>query len=114
MFDRIVCIDYGYFRELDGEWYSVRPGPFTIKMPFIHEHLAASDSPLYDLRKHYNSVSDYFDEWIVVDCDEDYQDITLIHLRKKFRVCSAKRLATGTSPPRRNWSTPPKSRWTAI
>ena len=161
MFDRIVCIDYGYFRELDGEWYSVRPGPFCIKMPLhlvknnlddrgfeydfsqeieakimdymltnfvadyedfqiclsdagitpehIHKQLLGSDYPLYALCKHYSNVADFFDDWIAVDCDEDYQDITSIHLRKKFQMQSVKRLAIGTSLLRRNLSACEKS-----
>lgn len=146
MFDRIVGVDYGYLRELDGEWYSINPGPFCVKMPLrlvgnhldergfkydfwrevdakiteymltdfvaenedfraylvdagidpthIREHLKGSDYPLYDLDKHYSNVSNYFDEWIVVDCDADYQEVTSIHLRKK--VPDAQRQETCT------------------
>lgn len=33
IFSRIVFIDYGYFYDLDGQWYEVFPGRFRIKIP---------------------------------------------------------------------------------
>lgn len=135
MFSRICFVDYGYLRELDGEWYSVNPGPFRVKMPLglvgnhldergfeysffrevekkilkymmteyyeeneefrqhlaglslqpekIYEDLSVYECPLYDLYDKYPKVFEFFDDWIVVDCDENYQDITAIYLRKQ-------------------------------
>ncbi len=41
IFSRIAFVDYGYFYDLDNEWYYIIPGPFRIKikMGYIHYHL---------------------------------------------------------------------------
>ena len=135
MFSKIAFIDYGYFRELDGEWYYVIPGPFRVKIPLflirnnldddafefaylstveqkigefifneyldidsafraylsdlsvnvekVKKAILDSDDPLYELYEHYKNIFNYFDDWIVVDCDENYQKITNIYMNPK-------------------------------
>lgn len=133
IFSRIAFIDYGYFYDLDQEWYYVWPGPFRIKMPLglihnnlderyyefdflkklqkdilhyiYHEHgekdeefkdiltgrdidkeyqeLAESDHPIYDFWKKYRNIFSYFDDWIVIRCDEECKKVTEIVMRKK-------------------------------
>lgn len=41
IFSKIVFIDYGYFYDLDHQWYYIIPGPFRIKIPLelIENHL---------------------------------------------------------------------------
>lgn len=45
IFSKIVFIDYGYFYDLDEEWYYIIPGPFRIKIPFwvVEAHLDEND-----------------------------------------------------------------------
>lgn len=136
IFSKIAFIDYGYFYDLDNEWYYILPGPFRIKirMGYIHYHLdesgyefdelkniqkrvaeyilndyyssdidfqniinekypagideirkniMAADDPCYNIWEEYNSIYDYFDDWVVIDVDEEYQNITGIKMRKK-------------------------------
>lgn len=33
IFSKILFIDYGYFYDIDQQWYYVKPGPFRIKIP---------------------------------------------------------------------------------
>lgn len=33
IFSKIAFVDYGYFYDLDQQWYYIFPGPFRIKMP---------------------------------------------------------------------------------
>lgn len=152
MFSQIAFIDYGYFREPDGDWYYVIPSPFRVKIPLflVYNHLdddlfefvylsavqheigkfifdkypdadpdflpylsdlginaeevkkaiLDSDYPLHELYELHRPVFNYFDDWIVVDCDENYQEITNIYMRP--RAPEAERLETC------DWYTPNK------
>lgn len=76
MFDRIVCIDYGYFRELDGEWYSVRPGPFCIKMP------------LHLVKNHLDDCGFEYDFFRATEAKiMDYMLTDFVAEHEDFRVC---------------------------
>lgn len=132
IFSKIHFVNYGYFYDLDQEWYYIVPGPFRIKIPlqliannvdgsnrefaflkkierliieyiFIHypkldsefqEFLAGMDAdkifncicsdrfPIGYLFDNHRKIFSYFDDWIVVKCDEEYKDITSIIMKK--------------------------------
>ncbi|MBQ8942407.1 MAG: hypothetical protein IJ062_11280 [Firmicutes bacterium] len=122
IFSRIAFIDYGYFYDLDNQWYYIVPGPFRIKIPLgylienverdkyefdyinqveknlithiftdfikkdrafeelvktknipteVYKVLSLSDNPIYDLFRKYKYIYEYFDDWIVVEPNEN-------------------------------------------
>lgn len=133
IFSKIVFIDYGYFYDLDCEWYYIKPGPFRIKIPLalihnnlddddyefdflsklekdilhylfydygktdeyfnkvldkkdvdgIYGELLDSEHSIYDFWEKYREIFSYFDDWIVIRCDDNYEQVTDIVMRKK-------------------------------
>ncbi len=136
IFSKIMFVDYGYFYDIDENWYYINPREFNVKIPLelIHENLneeyfefdfldevkdkilryifgeyMESDPEFkqylenegysipkilddikennklstYLLYKKYKPIVDYFDEWIKVDSNEKYSDISKIYVKKK-------------------------------
>lgn len=132
IFSKIAFIDYGYFYDIDNQWYYVIPGPFRIKVPLkliennlderdyefdfrdqlenlivnyildnptepvntlIKEHntsngeilteLSKDDYPVYKMFDKYRWLFDYFDDWIVVECDSNFKDVTGFKMKSK-------------------------------
>ncbi len=135
LFSKIAFIDFGYLRELDGEWYYVIPGPFRIKIPLdliannldnrgyefdycekierfivdfmfgdfykenkkfqtylaefkldpksVKEKILESDRPMLTIFENYQRIYKFFDDWIVIDCDEKCQEIVAVYLKEK-------------------------------
>lgn len=133
IFSRIDFIDYGYFYDLDCEWYYIIPGPFRIKIPLrlihnnlddnayefdfrvklekdilkyifydygktdkcfekilarmdvdsIYRELLDSKHSIHDFWEKYRDIFSYFDDWIIICCDDKYERVTDIVMRKK-------------------------------
>ncbi|WP_415944133.1 hypothetical protein [Megasphaera elsdenii] len=66
----------------------------------VKKAILDSDDPLYELYEHYKNIFNYFDDWIAVDCDENYQKITNIYM--KPRAPETERMETC------DWYTPNK------
>ena len=103
-----IMTDYTYFYDLDNEWYYITRGPFQIKIPLglinnnldenndefninegydwktVVEDIIEDDKLLImNLYSKYKAIYQYFDDWIVIKTDENYEDITEIIAKKK-------------------------------
>lgn len=133
IFSRIAFVDYGYFYDLDHEWYYIKPGPFRIKIPLhlignnlddndyefdflsvlqkeilhyifydygktdkefesllegmdideIYQKLIDDDFPIDEFWEKSKNLFSYFDDWIVIRCDEECVKVTNIIMKKK-------------------------------
>lgn len=72
-----IFYEYG---EKDEEFKSVLDGMDIDKM---YQELVDSDGPVYDFWEKCNKVFSYFDDWVVIRCDEDCENVTEIVMRKK-------------------------------
>lgn len=53
IFSKIAFVDYGYFYDLDNQWYYIVPGPFRIKIPFgLIEHCLKNATYEFDYLNH--------------------------------------------------------------
>ncbi len=48
IFSQIAFIDYGYFYDIDHQWYYVEPGPFRIKLPLAHIYYATNEGEEFE------------------------------------------------------------------
>ena len=102
-----IMTDYTYFYDLDNEWYYITRGPFQIKIPLglINNNLDENNDEfkyiltvgdkvlryimeeykllIMNLYSKYKAIYQYFDDWIVIKTDENYEDITEIIAKKK-------------------------------
>ena len=133
IFSQIFFVCYGYFYDLDHEWYYINPGPFRLKMPLrliennlndknyefdflialqkkilhyifydygktdrefesllggmdideIYQGLIGSAHPMNIFCEKYKDLFSYFDDWIVIRCDEECVKVTNIIMKKK-------------------------------
>lgn len=82
IFSRITFIDYGYFYDLDGQWYEVFPEPFRIKIPlkevehFLLNQTGWHENPLINILEA-RVLKEITDHWF--EEDPAFRSIALEH-----------------------------------